>query len=50
MQGFSRRTFLKTSTAATLGLAAGAPTLLAAEEPLKVGVIHMGAISDTGWE
>lgn len=50
MPAFSRRDFLKSTTAATLAIAAGSKPLFAAEEPLKVGVIHMGAISDTGWE
>jgi basic membrane protein A and related proteins len=50
MPAFSRRNFLKSSSAATLAIAAGSKPLFAAEEPLKVGVIHMGAISDTGWE
>lgn len=50
MKDFSRRDFLKTSAATTLALAGGAGPLFAADEVLKVGVIHMGAISDTGWE
>ena len=50
MTAFSRRDFLKTSAAATLALSAGIRPTLAAGEVLKVGVIHMGAISDTGWE
>ena len=50
MTAFSRRDFLKTSAAATLALGAGIRPTLAAGEVLKVGVIHMGAISDTGWE
>ena len=50
MTTFSRRDFLRTSAAGALAIGAGARPLFAAEEPLKVGVIHMGAISDTGWE
>src|SRR5882757_6241165 len=47
---FSRRDFLKTAAATSLASAGGLRPLLAADEPLKVGVIHVGAISDTGWE
>ncbi|MDH6265965.1 basic membrane protein A [Rhizobium sp. SG_E_25_P2] len=50
MTAFSRRDFLKTTAAATVAVGAGSRPLFASEEPLKVGVIHMGAISDTGWE
>ncbi|MDM9620590.1 BMP family ABC transporter substrate-binding protein [Rhizobium sp. S96] len=50
MTNFSRRDFLKTSAVASLAMAGGAKPLFAADEVLKVGVIHMGAISDTGWE
>ena len=50
MTSFSRRDFLRTGAAASLAAGAGVKPLLAAEEPLKIGVIHMGAISDTGWE
>jgi simple sugar transport system substrate-binding protein len=46
----SRRQFLKTTAATSLVSAGGLNALLAADEPLKVGVIHMGAIADTGWE
>jgi basic membrane protein A and related proteins len=46
----SRRRFLKTTAAGAVAAAGGATPLLAADEVLKVGVIHMGAISDTGWE
>ncbi|MGR3780153.1 MAG: BMP family ABC transporter substrate-binding protein [Albimonas sp.] len=53
MTDLSRRRLLQGAAAA--GLAAGlsplaARPVLAAGEKLKVGVIHMGAISDTGWE
>lgn len=46
----SRRDFLKTAAAGSLIAATGVRPLLAADEVLKVGVIHMGPISDTGWE
>ncbi|SFH84359.1 BMP family ABC transporter substrate-binding protein [Albimonas pacifica] len=53
MTDLTRRRLLQGAAAA--GLAAGlsplaARPVLAAGEKLKVGVIHMGAISDTGWE
>ena len=50
MTGFSRRQFLQATAAASLASSAGFRSALAADEVLKVGVIHMGAISDTGWE
>ncbi|GGC89380.1 BMP family ABC transporter substrate-binding protein [Chelatococcus reniformis] len=50
MTGSTRRHFLKTTAAAALATGAGYRPAWAAEEVLKVGVIHMGAISDTGWE
>ncbi|MET0969287.1 MAG: BMP family ABC transporter substrate-binding protein [Tardiphaga sp.] len=50
MPSFSRRDFLKTAAATSLASAGGWQPALAADEVLKVGVIHMGAISDTGWE
>jgi basic membrane protein A and related proteins len=50
MLDFSRRNFLKTAAATSLISAGGIKSLLAADEVLKVGVIHMGAVADTGWE
>jgi simple sugar transport system substrate-binding protein len=51
MYDVSRRKFVKGAAAGSLLAAAGGvPSLLAADEVLKVGIIHQGAISDTGWE
>ena len=50
MTGFSRRQFLRATAAASLASGAGLRSALAADEVLKIGVIHMGAVSDTGWE
>ena len=51
MYDISRRRFVKGAAAsAALSAAGGARSLLAANEVLKVGIIHQGAISDTGWE
>lgn len=50
MTAFSRRQILKAGAAGSLVAAAGLRPAFAADEVLKVGVIHMGAISDTGWE
>lgn len=51
MHEISRRTFVKGAAAGTVAAAVGGmPSLLAADEVLKVGIIHQGAISDTGWE
>ncbi len=51
MYDISRRRFVKGAAAgAALSAAGGARALLAANEVLKVGIIHQGAISDTGWE
>lgn len=44
-----RRSFLRGAAATSILAATGLP-VLAQGEKLKVGVIHMGAISDTGWE
>jgi simple sugar transport system substrate-binding protein len=49
MTTINRRTFLQGTAAASAVAATGMPAL-GATEKLKVGVIHMGAISDTGWE
>ncbi len=49
MINISRRGFIKGAAATTL-LAGSSLPVLAQGEKLKVGVIHMGAISDTGWE
>lgn len=49
MTTINRRRLLQGSAAATLVAGSGLPAL-AAGGRLKVGVIHMGAISDTGWE
>lgn len=49
MPTINRRRLLQGSAAATLLAGNGLPAL-ATGTPLKVGVIHMGAISDTGWE
>ncbi|NNU81366.1 BMP family ABC transporter substrate-binding protein [Halovulum dunhuangense] len=49
MTKISRRTFVQGTAAGSILAATGMP-VLAATEKLKVGVIHMGAISDTGWE
>lgn len=49
MNSLNRRNFLKAAGATALLAGTGLPTL-AQGEKLKVGVIHMGAISDTGWE
>jgi simple sugar transport system substrate-binding protein len=50
MAGFSRRQLLKIAAATPFVSGAGLRSALAADEVLKVGVIHQGAISDTGWE
>ena len=50
MSGISRRNFLKTAAAGSLLAPASLRDALAADEVLKVGVIHQGAIADTGWE
>ncbi|MBH0236619.1 BMP family ABC transporter substrate-binding protein [Methylobrevis albus] len=47
---FTRRRFLGTAAAGSLAAATGFRPAFAQDEVLKVGVIHMGAISDTGWE
>lgn len=49
MLHLNRRSFLKGAAATSILAATGLP-VLAQGEKLKVGVIHMGAISDTGWE
>jgi len=49
MLQLNRRNFLKSAAATALLAGTGLPTL-AQGEKLKVGVIHMGAIADTGWE
>ena len=46
----TRRRFIQGAAAGSLAATTGIRPLLAADEVLKVGVIHMGAISDTGWE
>jgi basic membrane protein A len=50
MTGFSRRQFLQATAAASLASGAGFRAALAADEVLKIGVIQLGAVSDTGWE
>jgi simple sugar transport system substrate-binding protein len=50
MAHFSRRQLLKIAAATPLVSGAAFRSALAADEVLKVGVIHQGAISDTGWE
>jgi len=49
MSNISRRRFIKTAAAGSIVAPAGLRSALAAD-PLKVGVIHQGAIADTGWE
>ena len=46
----SRRSFIKTTAAGSLAMPALLRGAAAADEVLKVGVIHQGAIADTGWE
>jgi basic membrane protein A and related proteins len=46
----SRRQLLKFAAATPFISGAGLRSALAADEVLKVGVIHQGAIADTGWE
>src|SRR6185369_15326092 len=46
----SRRCFIKTAAAGSLAVPAFVRGAAAADEVLKVGVIHQGAIADTGWE
>ncbi len=47
----SRRRFLGgVAAGSVLAASSGLPRLAAADEVLKVGIIHQGAISDTGWE
>src|SRR5215475_7317160 len=50
MSNISRRSFIKTAAAGSIVAPAGLSSALAADAVLKVGVIHQGAISDTGWE
>lgn len=50
MSGISRRDFVKTAAVGSLLAPASLRSALAADEVLKVGVIHQGAIADTGWE
>src|SRR5580692_7830613 len=50
MTNISRRHLLKIAAATPFVSGAGLRSALAADEVLKVGVIHQGAISDTGWE
>jgi basic membrane protein A and related proteins len=50
MPNFSRRQLLKIGAVAPFVSSAGLQSAFAADEVLKVGVIHQGAISDTGWE
>ena len=51
MTKLKRRTFLK-GTAAVLGSATvlGPLQKIAAEEKLRIGVVHLGPIGDVGWE
>jgi basic membrane protein A and related proteins len=50
MSGTSRRNFVKTAAVGALLLPTSLRSALPADEVLKVGVIHQGAIADTGWE
>jgi simple sugar transport system substrate-binding protein len=50
MSNISRRNFVMTAAAGSLLAPAGLRTALGADKVLKVGVIHQGAIADTGWE
>jgi simple sugar transport system substrate-binding protein len=49
MTDHTRRRLLGGIAAASLWSGMGFP-IVRAQETLKVGVIHMGAISNTGWE
>ena len=46
----SRRSFIKTTAGGSLAMPGLLRSAAAADEVLKVGVIHQGAIADTGWE
>lgn len=46
----TRRGFLQHAAAGLALTAGGSKTLLAEDAVLKVGVVHQGPISDTGWE
>ncbi len=50
MLKFSRREFLAGSAAAGAAATVGMGPVFAQDSPLKVGVVHQGAISDVGWE
>jgi simple sugar transport system substrate-binding protein len=50
MSHISRRNFLKRSAVGVAAVSVGAPDLFAQQAVLKIGVVHQGPISDTGWE
>jgi basic membrane protein A and related proteins len=50
MYEFTRRGFLQRTAAGLAATSVGSRSLLAQDGVLKVGVVHQGPISDTGWE
>jgi basic membrane protein A and related proteins len=50
MSNVTRRSFLQGTAAGLAAISAGSRGALAQDGVLKVGVVHQGPISDTGWE
>src|SRR6516164_6625135 len=50
MSNLTRRNLLQLSTAGLAASLGATADLLAQDSVLKVGVVHQGPISDTGWE